>query len=506
MAQGTRVPTAKTGSAIQVAIEQTHDEGGGVVYLSAGVYLLSGPIQLRSNVRLVGVGEATVLEMDDSVDQAHNVNFIELEGGNTTAAHDIEISNLTIRGPGSAADPEQDVSETPEQGCGIIALEREVRNVVIRACRIEHVSGCGIYFRTPEAHLMKDIIVQDCGLFNNKRPAERTRTEDGPNAYKDICFSGMAFENIRIEGNVCSFEPSPSNPYGNDSGIAFVNNSDQRTGSVRNVRLVGNVCSGHRRHGLVTNYDTLDLDGAFVSDNRCQNNGWAGIYVNTNADRAANARLVVSGNYCGNNGFIGPDGPDDATIRGGIVVNDADNLVISNNICLDNGRPGPTFKAHGVVAETSAVHASGIRIRGQEMIVEGNLVQGNEGSGVMIWPTRAGHVSITNNRAVENGNRGIEVAGESVDNRDVWAKQVVVTDNLCAGNKKIGILVSATDGALVAANYVFHNGKAGISLDRRTQNVSVQGNYIVATSAQQPTIDDFADNFIGDNEERVQPA
>ena len=75
-----------------------------------------------------------------------------------------------------------------------------------------------------------------------------------------------------------------------------------------------------------------------------------GIYINTDTKQAAGARMVVSGNYCCNNGFVGNDVGGAASIRGGIVVNDADNLVLSNNICMDNGQPGPAFTEHGVVA------------------------------------------------------------------------------------------------------------------------------------------------------------
>ncbi len=471
MAEGTHVVTGNTGVAIQAGIDQASGEGGGVVFLPARTYTLSGALKLKSNVRLVGAGASTVLQMGGSVDQAKNLNFIELEGGSTAAAHDIEISTLTIRGPGNAANLEQHVSDTPEQGCGIIALKREVRNVVIRACRIENVSGCGIFFRTPapNQHLMEDIVIEDCRLFNNKRPAE-DRTSNGPDAYKDIYFNGRAFQNIRVESNVCSFEPNASNAYGNDSGIAFVINAqgEEHKGFARNIRLVGNVCAGHRRHGLVTNYDVLELDWAFVSDNRCQYNGWAGIYVNSHPSAAANARVVVSGNYCQRNGFSVLGSSGDAGIKGGIVVLDAENIVLANNICMDNGLAGP-FQ----VENTATSHnASGIRIRGKKAIIEGNLVQGNRGSGVSMWPGRVSEVSIVNNRAVQNKRHGIEVAGVPGG----LAQQVVVSGNVCTGNTQRGIHVSSTESGLVASNYVANNGQGKIFRDGRSQGVVLEAN------------------------------
>ncbi len=81
MAEGMHVVTGNTGADIQLVIDQASGEDGGMVFLPAREYTLSGSLQLRSNVRLVGAGASTVLQMGGSVDQARNLNFIELEGG-----------------------------------------------------------------------------------------------------------------------------------------------------------------------------------------------------------------------------------------------------------------------------------------------------------------------------------------------------------------------------------------------------------------------------------------
>ena len=105
MAEGMHVVEGNTEEAIQLVIDLASGEGGGVVFLPAQVYLLGRSIQLRSNVRLVGAGEATVLRIDGSVIDARNVNAIELHNDDEATVHDIEISHLTIRGPGSEAVP-----------------------------------------------------------------------------------------------------------------------------------------------------------------------------------------------------------------------------------------------------------------------------------------------------------------------------------------------------------------------------------------------------------------
>jgi len=53
--------------AVQAAIELAAAHGGGTVELLAGVYALRGAVRLRSNIRLVGAGETTVLVKSPSV-------------------------------------------------------------------------------------------------------------------------------------------------------------------------------------------------------------------------------------------------------------------------------------------------------------------------------------------------------------------------------------------------------------------------------------------------------
>ena len=469
MAQYAYVVARNTRAGIQLEIDKAHAEGGGLVFLPRGHYRLDGPLRLLSNVHLTGVGQRTVLEIDPALGpSAVDVNAIELVGGDEDAPHDIEVSKLVIRGPGTSPNIEADVSSEFKLGCGIVATQTTVRDVVVRGCRIENVSGCGLLFFTQQPdQLMAGITVRDCYFLQNRRPPETRNV----GLYKDVLFYGSHFETIRIEGNVCVFEPNASSPYGNDSGITFVGNG--RGGYVRHSRLVGNRCTGHRRHGLITNYGKMAADGVFVSDNRCENNGWVGVYVNTDYTYTKEGRVVVSGNYCCHNGF-GDIGSADATIRGGIVLNGAYHGVVSGNICMNNGEPGPAFVAQDVPVGAAAVHASGINVRGAEHIVDGNLVKGNKNHGIALWPGQVSRVSMTNNRAVQNGRHGLLVAGAHGED----AQQVIVTGNVCVGNGENGLRSFLTDGALVASNYIDENVKADIELDRNTKRIQLEGSFV----------------------------
>ena len=103
MAQYAYVVARNTRAGIQLEIDKAHAEGGGLVFLPRGRYQIDASLRLKPNVHLTGVGEETVLEVDAATGPAGaEVNVIELHGGEDEAAHDVEISKLTIRGPGTS--------------------------------------------------------------------------------------------------------------------------------------------------------------------------------------------------------------------------------------------------------------------------------------------------------------------------------------------------------------------------------------------------------------------
>ncbi len=377
-----------TSTEIQQQIDAAFTAGGGEVVLPAGEHTLEAPLRLKPHVNLRGTGEQTLLTTEDV-----DTNFIELDPGADAAAHDIEISNLHLKGPGTSPDITRDVSSASTKGCGILAAThgngKEVRNVLIEGCRIENVSGCGILFHTDHDVLVQAVTVKNCQLHQNRRPPDTGK----PAHYKDIFFYGTRFENIHVEGNTSTFTPNDASSYGNDSGIAFVINGIGRQGCfVKNTRLIGNECSGHRRHGIVTNYDFLVPTDVEVRRNTCRDNRWVGIYVNTSQKKEREGNLIIEDNVCEHNGYGGSSKPDapDSTIRGGIVLAGCYNAQINNNRCNDNGRSSSSFGG----ADASAKHAAGIRVRGKNLTLKGNKTENNEGGSIKKWPEPYENVTI----------------------------------------------------------------------------------------------------------------
>lgn len=482
MAQHTYLVENTTGDAIQAQIDKAQQDGGGTVYLPPGTYTLGTSLTVPSGVRLVGAGEATRLKLDAGLGAAlFDTSFIKLGAAGATEVRNVEIRRLHIEGPGTHGNLHEHVSSRPDRGCGIIAFALTVAQVVVAECIIENVSGCGIYFGTNAEHPISDVRVEHCRLYDNRIPEERTVTgPDGqPKAerldagiYKDILFYGVHFENIRVEGNICTFTPRATNKHGNDSGIAFISNG--RSGRVRNAHIVNNVCSGHRRHGIVTSYGRMINDGGYVAANTCDSNGWIGVYANNappeagnGAETAQTGRLVITGNRCAFNGTLHNFEGRPAGFRGGIVLAGVNYSITSDNVCLNNGKVGPALEALNMTAPPESADAPGIRVRGFNNIITGNLLAENAGDGVMMWPGDVGEISITNNRIFRNGGHGIVAAG--VPNK--LAREVVVVGNLCTGNAKNGINASQVDGLLLAMNFNERNTGGDVSIHPSTKNI-----------------------------------
>ncbi len=370
---------------IQRLIDAAHEAGGGDVTVPAGTHTLETALQLKPTVNLRGEGNQSKL-----VTEKADTNFIELIPDADGVVRDSAISGLFLKGPGQSLDITEDVSVNATKGCGIILPSREVQirevhNIVIEQCRIENASGCGIRFGTPRDIFIENITVKDCHLLQNRRPPESRSSVGpvGPDSYKDIYFYGTRFENVHVEGNTCVFTPNASSRYGNDSGIAFVHNNNSDKGSVKNARLISNVCTGHRRHGLVTNYGNMAAFDVEARGNECRDNRWAGLYVNTNYKKVTEGNLVIQGNTCAHNGYGGVGDPKapDRSIRGGIVLNGCFNSDISNNRCNQNGHPSSSFTGK----DSSRRFAAGIRVRGRNLTLKGNETRHNKGGCIARW-------------------------------------------------------------------------------------------------------------------------
>jgi parallel beta-helix repeat protein len=149
-------PSAKTGAAIQDAIDDAHNAGGGTVQLSSGYYWISSPIEPKSKVKVIGAGKtATILKRLSSATPA------AIFWSENDAVSDFYLSDMTIHGNYTTTDLANGVGVI--DGIYMSSNQTDKYNYRIRLENLKIVRckngviGGGI----------KDLRVQYCDLYQN---------------------------------------------------------------------------------------------------------------------------------------------------------------------------------------------------------------------------------------------------------------------------------------------------------------------------------------------------
>jgi hypothetical protein len=168
--------------AIQAAINAVPDNGG-TVFLPAGTYLVSAPLQLRKGLRLVGAGQqASVLRSDHTGDGLRMTSPL-----NASTAVNVLVSDLGLtstQGPANTAGAIVDVGGTFWRiervavtgfGYGVILDQTELADII--ASRFDQQARACVWLVNGEDHLGKGsavkagftnrISVQNCQLNPN---------------------------------------------------------------------------------------------------------------------------------------------------------------------------------------------------------------------------------------------------------------------------------------------------------------------------------------------------
>lgn len=124
-------------------------EGGGVVYLPAGRYVVDDVLVVSSGTALVGDGQyATVIEQTNPAKQA--VYGADITGG-------LMIRDLRLTGPSDGSTPGTSDAILLEQ-TGVLATQ----NVVIENVYIDHWSRHGVVLEDPITSTLRNVRVQTC--------------------------------------------------------------------------------------------------------------------------------------------------------------------------------------------------------------------------------------------------------------------------------------------------------------------------------------------------------
>lgn len=138
-------------AAIQNAIDAAGHRGGGIVALPAGTFMINKHLVLRNNVKLMGVGPATVIKAGQ--------DFMATEGPgggypviSTAGASDTTISHLTADQSGNTLD-----GNVAARLAGYVVEARDSSNVLID----------GVYIRNPFTYSIATVASTNFCIENN---------------------------------------------------------------------------------------------------------------------------------------------------------------------------------------------------------------------------------------------------------------------------------------------------------------------------------------------------
>jgi parallel beta-helix repeat protein len=385
---------------------------GGTVLLLEGTYIITGSINLVSNIALVGQGSGTLIKVPDIL----NIDELPVIYGYNVSR--VLIANLRIDG--------NKANQTDVFEYGIYF--DTVTYSEIRDCRIENIFlGPGIFLADSNNNIIIGNVCQGCeccGILLG-----------------DAVVGYSSNDNI-IVGNVCR---------GNGEGIRLENSNDNIViGNIcqenpigidilksNNNTIEGNICLDIRFHGISIVYLNGPSSNNTVVGNICQRCGNNGIFVYSSHNN------VVTGNVCKENSFSG------------IYVAGSNNTV-TDNVCQDNG-------GNGIHLHNS-----------NNNLVVGNEIKGNGGHGIYIAVYSrnnniTGNYILGNSQASDNAYDGIYLYNGSNYN---FISSNLIRRGDTTNQQRYGIFVdSGCESNVIHGNDLYQAGKTADFYDGGTGTI-----------------------------------
>jgi len=316
--------------ALQRAVDAVAAHGGGTVEVGPGTYLLRNSVRMRSNVRLAGSGEDTVLRKSDGVCTPFVIDA------------DYGQSKVTVEDPSGF-----------HTGMGVLVLDGAAGDWAQTVATVTHVVGNVLYL---DRLLIGDYCTEQNGaVFNSFSPLVFSEVHSA--RAEGLCIEGNRESNRRMNGCI-------------GAGIYVVKS---RACSIADCQV-----RNFSGDGLVT---AITQD---ISVERCLLTGASDLGLHFGA---GSARPLARGNTCTRNGSVGlflcwrvQEGRfEDNLIADNLGVGlslghkDTDNLFIGNTV-RRNASAGIIFRLE---KPTNAGHRNRF---------ERNLIEDNVGPGVRIRP------------------------------------------------------------------------------------------------------------------------
>ena len=308
-------------AAIQSAIDAADAAGGGEVFFPPGTYSIKTDatyvtVNLKANVSLVGVGEASILKRDDDAKTDSHVLTI-------ANVSNVRISHLYFDGNSA-----QQVSTGAE--IMLVANPTPIENIVISECSFNDFKGAGVQVNGSEKQNASGVRITGCRFISTA-------------ALKHFVFANWKAPHIEIVDNY--FDGTSSDATANSIWVGNESND---------ALISGNYIYNSGDMGI--EYFINSGGGGVISNNRIINPGTFGISV------AASPNTSVSENHVdlnsvGTNGIViesgSADKSDYCTVTGNVVENAATNGIMINKASYCTVSANVVKNSGDTVPETS---------------------------------------------------------------------------------------------------------------------------------------------------------
>ncbi|MFB6367663.1 glycosyl hydrolase family 28-related protein [Paenibacillus elgii] len=298
-------------SSINDAIRACANVGGGIVFLPMGTYMHSSVFSIPSKISFIGAGrELTVLKV---LNGSSTGGAISLNGNN------IKVCDLSIDG---------NKSNILGNGYGILGY-RNSDNIIERISVLNQ-RGIGIGLSGCWNYIIRDCSVTYCGANSPGFWCDVDTNVDPYNRGNHL-FDNIASHYNDLDGIICNcpnttiinsrFTYNGQNP---GSGGALGAGGIYNDTSKKDMRIINNYCAYNTEFGI---------NGVFfnsvLSNNICEMNALAGIFL-----RPHSARVTISGSVVNNNGNSSTT--YSAYCKAGIGFDSCSFLTITGNVSYDD--------------------------------------------------------------------------------------------------------------------------------------------------------------------------
>lgn len=362
--------------------ERVSFRGGGIVEVSNS-FDLDGQLELKSNVTLRGrnadikvtcTADTTISAMFNIASTEYNVKvcMLHLEGddslgtsgsafwtaGTNVLVEDVKFTNgsIAISDLTIAFSFRPSAEYTRLVRCEFDGWNQHIYNgfgasdTHILDCTFRNWSRRSLWFVAKAAYAIRGVVMQD-NLWESPRASGGTSKQPVAFQTDGIGFNSLVFfvNNRLYLGNTPYIQADPSTNTGTADAVSFH--------KTNNLVISGNFVYGSGEVGINVSYGSLDFS---IFGNRCYSCDTTGINIGGIEN---NRRGHMTDNHCQD---CSRDQADDHTNIGGIMVADAIDCTVANNVVL-SVRTGAEAMPNGVVIWGPCTNLSGLgsnQIRG----------------------------------------------------------------------------------------------------------------------------------------------